>query len=42
MADKSVIELAQQVGRPVEKLLAQLVEAGLSIATQLSISSRLR
>ncbi|GAC1370623.1 MAG: hypothetical protein NVSMB40_03790 [Aquirhabdus sp.] len=29
MADKSVNELAQQVGRPVEKLLAQLVEAGL-------------
>lgn len=29
MADKSVNELALQVGRPVEKLLAQLVEAGL-------------
>ncbi len=29
MADKSVNELAQQVGRPVEKLLSQLVEAGL-------------
>ncbi|WP_410209615.1 translation initiation factor IF-2 associated domain-containing protein [Aquirhabdus sp.] len=29
MADKSVNELAQQVGRPVEKLLSQIVEAGL-------------
>jgi translation initiation factor IF-2 len=29
MADKSVNELALQVGRPVEKLLAQLTEAGL-------------
>jgi translation initiation factor IF-2 len=29
MADKSVNELAQQVSRPVEKLQAQLIEAGL-------------
>jgi len=29
MADKSVNELALQVGRPVEKLVTQLVEAGL-------------
>jgi translation initiation factor IF-2 len=39
MTDKTVKELAQNVGRPVEKLLEQLVEAGLPNRTEDAVVS---